>query len=64
MKRIGNADIAAFDPLFWFFHCNWDRLWWQWQNMHNTTTLLTFKATVTGDTYWLEEEPNTLLGTL
>lgn len=58
---IGNQDIAAFDPLFWFFHCNWDRLWWQWQNMHHTTTLLTFKTTVTGDTHWLEEEPDTLL---
>ena len=58
---IGNQDVAAFDPLFWFFHCNWDRLWWQWQNIHNTTTLQAFKATVTGDTYWLEEEPDTLL---
>ena len=58
---IGNQDVAAFDPLFWFFHCNWDRLWWQWQNKHNTTTLQAFKATVTGDTHWLEEEPDTLL---
>ena len=58
---IGNQDVAAFDPLFWFFHCNWDRLWWRWQNTHNTTTLLAFKATVTGDTHWLEEEPDTLL---
>ena len=58
---IGKQDVAAFDPLFWFFHCNWDRLWWQWQNMHNTTTLQPFKATVTGDTHWLEEEPDTLL---
>ena len=58
---IGNPDIAAFDPLFWFFHCNWDRLWWQWQNMYNTTTLVQFKATVSGDTHWLEEEPDTLL---
>jgi tyrosinase len=24
-------DIAAFDPLFWFFHCNWERMWWSWQ---------------------------------
>ena len=60
-ETIGNQDVAAFDPLFWFFHCNWDRLWWQWQNMHNTTTLLAFKATVTGDIHWLEEQPDTLL---
>ena len=58
---IGNQDVAAFDPLFWFFHCNWDRLWWQWQNMRNATTLLVFKVTVTGDTHWLEEKPDTLL---
>ena len=58
---IDNQNIAAFDPLFWFFHCNWDRLWWQWQNMHNTTTLSQFKAIVSDDTHWLEEEPDTLL---
>ena len=58
---IGSQNVAAFDPLFWFFHCNWDRLWWQWQSKHNTTTLQAFKATVTGDTHWLEEEPDTLL---
>ena len=58
---IRDQNVTAFDPLFWFFHCNWDRLWWQWQNMHGTTTLRTFKATVEGDTHWLEEEPDTLL---
>ncbi len=26
-----NPDYASYDPMFWFFHCNWDRLWWQWQ---------------------------------
>ena len=58
---IRDSNVTAFDPLFWFFHCNWDRLWWQWQNMHNTKMLLMFKATVKGDTHWLEEEPDTLL---
>ena len=29
--------------------------------MHNTTTLQALKATVAGDTHWLEEEPDTLL---
>lgn len=58
---VGNQDVAAFDPLFWFFHCNWDRLWWQWQKRHNATSLLAFKATVSGDVHWLDEAPDTLL---
>ncbi|MEM7297459.1 MAG: tyrosinase family protein, partial [Bacteroidota bacterium] len=30
-NTIRDSTIAAFDPMFWFFHCNWDRLWWEWQ---------------------------------
>ena len=26
-------EIAAFDPIFWFFHSNWERLWWEWQQI-------------------------------
>lgn len=36
---MANQSISAFDPIFWFFHCNWDRLWWKWQQDHNATTL-------------------------
>jgi tyrosinase len=28
---MADQSIAAFDPVFWFFHANWDRLWWEWQ---------------------------------
>lgn len=31
-------DIAAFDPIFWFFHGNWDRVFWEWQKAYNATT--------------------------
>jgi hypothetical protein len=31
-KTMNNQDFSAFDPIFWFFHCNWDRLWWKWQD--------------------------------
>jgi hypothetical protein len=31
--------VAAFDPVFWFFHCNWDRLFWQWQTQMDATDL-------------------------
>lgn len=58
---IANQDVAAFDPLFWFFHCNWDRLWWKWQTEKNTRSLLAFSAVVDGDTHWLTEAPETLL---
>lgn len=58
---IANQDVAAFDPLFWFFHCNWDRLWWKWQTDKHLTSLLAFKGVVTGDDHWLQEAPDTLL---
>ena len=31
--------VAAFDPVFWFFHCNWDRLYWEWQKKMSATDL-------------------------
>mmetsp|Transcript_23509 Transcript_23509/g.41452 ORF Transcript_23509/g.41452 Transcript_23509/m.41452 type:complete len:522 (-) Transcript_23509:1260-2825(-) len=34
-----NQDVAAFDPIFWFFHCNWDRLFWKWQQNVDATTV-------------------------
>jgi tyrosinase len=39
-------DVAAFDPIFWFFHSNWDRLWWRWQQSVGATTLQTFTSTI------------------
>lgn len=44
---------ASFDPLFWFFHCNWDRLWWRWQQLYSGTNLDDFKTLLDGDAYWL-----------
>ncbi|SDS34362.1 Common central domain of tyrosinase [Formosa sp. Hel1_31_208] len=36
---MGNQEVAAFDPIFWFYHCNIDRMLWEWQNkMHATDT--------------------------
>jgi tyrosinase len=40
-------DVAAYDPLFWFFHSNWDRLWWEWQQIMQATTQWTFRSTIT-----------------
>ena len=44
---MAGTDVAAFDPLFWFFHSNWDRLWWRWQQIMQATTIWTFRSTFT-----------------
>jgi tyrosinase len=36
---MANQSVAAYDPIFWFFHANWDRLWWEWQQKMDATTL-------------------------
>ncbi|MGB3464175.1 MAG: tyrosinase family protein [Cyclobacteriaceae bacterium] len=46
---MADQDIASFDPIFWFFHCNWDRLWWDWQKSRNATDLDGFKKTLSED---------------
>jgi tyrosinase len=56
-QTMGWQDVAAYDPIFWFFHANWDRLWWKWQQTVNATTLNGFLTTVTGDTSWLKIPP-------
>jgi tyrosinase len=40
-------DYAAYDPVFWFFHCNLDRLWLKWQQSVQAMTLTPFLATMT-----------------
>lgn len=52
---IGNQDIAAFDPMFWFFHANWDRLWWKWQKAFKATSLDAFKTHLSGSADWLDD---------
>jgi tyrosinase len=32
--------------VFWFFHSNWDRLFWQWQTRMNATTLQGLLTTI------------------
>lgn len=58
------TDIAAFDPLFWFFHCNWERLWWVWQVRFDAGMMPGFLATF-GDLAnadWLDDGFNDLPG--
>jgi tyrosinase len=57
-------DAASFDPIFWFFHANWDRLWWQWQLAMQAATRWSFRSTVTsGLTGFLKAPDNALEGT-
>ena len=35
---MGDQSVAAFDPIFWFFHNNWDRVFWEWQKQTHATT--------------------------
>ena len=39
-------EVAAFDPIFWFFHSNWDRLFWKWQKQMKATTLNGLLSTI------------------
>lgn len=39
-------EVAAFDPVFWFFHCNWDRLFWEWQKKMLATDLQGLLTTI------------------
>jgi tyrosinase len=53
-----DQSITAFDPIFWFFHCNWDRLWWMWQTRVGVTTtksLLFLLESAGDDTGWLTD---------
>jgi tyrosinase len=52
-----SQDVTGFEPVFWLFHANWDRMMWQWQQLHNATTVEGFKQNVkaAGDnTDWID----------
>jgi tyrosinase len=52
---MSNQDISAFDPVFFFFHCNLDRIWLEWQRNVGATTVAGFKSTCKGSsTAWLD----------
>lgn len=55
-ETMSNQDVAAFDPIFWFFHANWDRLWWRWQKAYGAVTLEAFKTHLIDDSEWLEND--------
>jgi hypothetical protein len=56
-ETLAQQGVAAYDPIFWFFHANLDRLWWKWQQTLSATTLNGFLSTVMGSTDWLRTPP-------
>ncbi|MFJ7248736.1 tyrosinase family protein [Kitasatospora sp. NPDC098652] len=53
---MGVQEVSAFDPVFWFYHCNIDRLWLSWQTRNHATTLAGFRTTLAGgDESWLTD---------
>jgi hypothetical protein len=57
---MGDQNVASYDPVFWFFHCNLDRLWLSWQQRVGATTLIGFKSTLTAGADWLSPPFNAL----
>ncbi|MBD0693424.1 tyrosinase family protein [Streptomyces sp. CBMA123] len=54
-ETMGIQEVSAFDPVFWFFHCNIDRLWLSWQTRAAATTLDGFRTRLAGqDDTWLK----------
>lgn len=45
-----DPEVASFDPVFWFFHCNWDRLLWNWQTQMQATDLNGLLSTINKQT--------------
>jgi len=52
---MADQNVASYDPVFWFYHANIDRLWWRWQRKVRATTLTGFQSTIDGDASWLSD---------
>ena len=46
---------SPFDPIFWFYHCNWDRVFWGWQKTHGTISLESFERSLTEPASWVRQ---------
>jgi hypothetical protein len=62
---MADQDVASYDPVFWFYHCNIDRLWLSWQTNAGATDLQGFMSTLPPPPpppapqtpYWLTRDP-------
>lgn len=46
---------AAFDPVFWPVHSNFDRLWWEWQQAHPESNPADLDAVLTPWSYTIRD---------
>ncbi|WP_308992717.1 tyrosinase family protein [Mariniflexile litorale] len=44
---MADQNVAAFDPIFWFYHCNIDRMFWEWQKKMYATDINGLLSTIT-----------------
>jgi hypothetical protein len=58
---MADQNVSAYDPVFWFYHCNLDRIWLDWQIKLSADTLAGFTSVVDGDPSWLSVSPDDLL---
>lgn len=54
---MGENNTAAMDPIFFFHHCNIDRMFWLWQQRHGATDMLTILAGYKGTSSSDEQGP-------
>jgi tyrosinase len=52
---MADQNVSSYDPVFWFYHANIDRLWLKWQHKVQGTTLTGFMSTIDGDAGWLSD---------
>lgn len=52
-----DSQFSPFDPIFWFYHCNWDRIFAAWQQEHNAVSYNDFVLHLQdpNDTAWLHD---------
>eukprot|EP00401_Gymnodinium_catenatum_P083219 CAMPEP_0117551868 /NCGR_PEP_ID=MMETSP0784-20121206/49411_1 /TAXON_ID=39447 /ORGANISM="" /LENGTH=527 /DNA_ID=CAMNT_0005348917 /DNA_START=110 /DNA_END=1693 /DNA_ORIENTATION=+ len=50
-----NSLYSPFDPIFWFYHCNWDRVLWGWQTNFNAIHRDNFAQRLMENGNWLTE---------
>lgn len=49
---MAQQDVASYDPIFWFYHCNLDRYWLSWQETMHATDWTTFQSLLDNTKFW------------
>jgi tyrosinase len=57
---MADQNVASYDPVFWFYHCNIDRYFWAWQTLLGATTTTGFESTLGGNIGFLAPPFNIL----